>query len=246
MEAVGKMAKLSTSLCFALSRARKHSSTNSQNRIRRHNFQLQSFTCQSLAWKKRGLPWKIAHVLCCPVKLSVLSNLLCKQRKAEQWIDLPSSLVGEPRWMPGASFFSTLSKFNALMTDTFSTCWVTFGVAIIRWTLTWTAGPLMWHAYMWSLCVCTCAWGASVYSLMQSIFCQVCTEFWLQRNLGAGLACKDHPSMRWPRLTVLTLAFERECSHSALLISAKTRWKKKEKNMLWSLCFRPKGRERAG
>ena len=59
----------------------KHSSTNHQNRIRRHNFQLQSLTCQSIAWKKKGLPWKIAHILCCPVKLNVPSNLLCKQCK---------------------------------------------------------------------------------------------------------------------------------------------------------------------
>ena len=39
-------------------------------------FHLSSFTFQTVAMKK-GLPWKFALVSCCPIRISVLSTLLC-------------------------------------------------------------------------------------------------------------------------------------------------------------------------
>ena len=39
-------------------------------------FHLSPFTCQIVAMKQ-GLPWKCALVSCCPIRISILSNLLC-------------------------------------------------------------------------------------------------------------------------------------------------------------------------
>ena len=83
-----------------------------------------------------------------------------------------------------------------------------FGVSIIRWNLTWTTGSLTCVCHLFFACVCT--QGTSIYSLIRRTFVESAQHLTPRKSQGvrkAWLACICHPSMWWPRLTVLNFGF---------------------------------------
>ena len=67
--------KIVSFLIFITSRL---SSISNWNRMNSTGFFIcHHFTHRSIDWKKRVLPWKYAHALCCPVQTSFPLNLLC-------------------------------------------------------------------------------------------------------------------------------------------------------------------------